>query len=143
MSARRVLTCVAIALLVGACTQDPNVQKQQYLERGISYQTEGKYNEAIIQLKNALQIDPKFVPALHAIGRAYRAKSWNVDAVKELQRVVDLEPANVAARVDLAQTYLDLDGWSAALEQADAIRRVAPDSVGELYVRGAALNGLG
>src|SRR6202008_1334830 len=135
--------CVLIALLLGACAQDPNVKKQQYLERGLSYQKDGKYNEAILQLKNALQIDPKFAAALHAIGRAYRAKSWNVDAMRELQRVVELEPDNLEARMDLAQAYLDLDGWNAALEQADAIRARSPESAAELYVRGAALNGKG
>ena len=72
MKTRCPRTCLVIVLLVGACTQDPNVKKLQYLQRGIAYHGEGKYNEAIIQLKNALQIDPKFVPALHAIGRAYR-----------------------------------------------------------------------
>src|SRR5947209_8696180 len=143
MTMRLLGTYLMIALLAGACTQDPNVKKQQYLQRGIAYQAEGKYNEAIIQLKNALQIDPKFAPALHAIGRAYRAKSWSVDALRELHRAVELEPDNVAARVDLGQVYLDLEGWSAAIEQADAIRLRAQDSPGELYIRGVALNGLG
>ena len=144
MGTRRSLkVCVLIALALGACTQDPNVKKQQYLERGLAYHKEGKYNEAILQLKNALQIDPKFARALHAIGRAYRAKSWSVDAMRELQRAVELEPDNLEARTDLAQAYLDLDGWNAALEQADAIRARAPDSAAELYVRGAALNGKG
>ena len=99
----RLEVCVLIALLLGACAQDPNVKKQQYLERGLAYQKEAKYNEAILQLKNALQIDPKFAPALHAIGRAYRAKSWSVDAMRELQRAVELEPDNLEARADLAQ----------------------------------------
>src|SRR5207245_3000613 len=120
-------TCLLIVLLAGACTEDPNVQKQQYLQQGIAYHTERKYNEAIIQLKNALQIDPKFAPALHAIGRAYRAKSWHVDAMRELRRAVELEPDDVAARADLAQVYLDLEIWSSAIEQADAIREKAPD----------------
>jgi len=143
MRKRRFHVLLLITLLLGACTQDPNVKKQQYLERGLAYHKEGKYNEAILQLKNALQIDPKFVPALHAIGRAYRAKSWTVDAMRELQRAVEAEPDNLEARADLAQAYLDLDGWNAALEQADAIKARAPESAAELYVRGAALNGKG
>ena len=139
----RLEVCVLIALLLGACAQDPNVKKQQYLERGLAYQNEAKYNEAILQLKNALQIDPKFAPALHAIGRAYRAKSWSVDAMRELQRAVELEPDNLEARADLAQAYLDLDGWNAALEQADAMGGRVPETAAELYVRAAALNGKG
>src|SRR5206468_15237 len=134
---------VVISLAVGACSQDPNVKKQQYLEQGIKYQAEGKSNEAVIQLKNALQIDPKFAPALHALGRAYRAKAWTLDALRELQRAVELEPTNVAARADLAQTYLDLEAWTAALEQANALGETDPGGAAALYVRGAALHGQG
>src|SRR4029453_11088508 len=108
MNAHYLRSCVAIALLlVGGCAQDPNIKKQQYLERGTKFLADGNYNEAVIELKNALQIDPKFAPALQAIGRAYRAKSWYGDAVKELQRAVELAPDNLGARVDLAQVYLD------------------------------------
>ena len=85
------------------------MKKRQYLERGTAYHADGKYNEAIIQLKNALQIDPKFGPALHALGRAYRAKSWGADALRELQRAVEIQPGNLEAHADLAQAYLDLE----------------------------------
>src|SRR5262245_65908614 len=143
MKTRCFTTCLLIVLLVGACTRDPDVTKRQYLQRGIAYHAEGKYNEAIIKLKNALQIDPKFAPALHAIGRAYRAKSWDLDAMRELRRAVELEPDNVAARADLAQVYLDLEIWSSAIEQADAIRERASVSAAELHIRGTGLNGQG
>src|SRR5688572_6830462 len=52
------LCIVLIGITVSACSQDPDVKKRQYLERGTAYHADGKYNEAIIQLKNALQIDP-------------------------------------------------------------------------------------
>src|SRR5262245_10226596 len=143
MKTRCFMTCLLIVLLVGACTQDPDVAKRQYLQQGIAYQADGKYNEAIIKFKNALQIDPKFAPALYAIGRAYRAKSWDLDAMRELRRAVELQPDDVAARADLAQVYLDLEMWNSAIEQADAIRDRAPGSAAELYIRGTALNGQG
>src|SRR5262245_19527633 len=112
---RDILRASSIAGLVGlvlvACTQDPNVKKQRYLEKGIAYQKDGKYNEEIIELRNALQIDPKFGPALLALGRAYRAKGWNADAARELQRAVEIQPDLAAARVDLGQTSLVLETW--------------------------------
>src|SRR5262245_54667151 len=132
-----------IVLLVAACTRDPDVTKREYLQQGIAYYAEGKYNEAIIKFKNALQIDPKFTPALHAIGRAYRAKSWDLDAMRELRRAVELQPDDVVARAHLAQVYLDLEIWNSAIEQADAIRERTPVSAAELYIRGTALNGQG
>ena len=109
MKTRWASICLLAGLVLAGCTQDPNVKKQQYLERGTKYYAEGKYNEAIIQLKNAVQIDPKFVPALHALGRAYREKHWSSDALRLLQLTVELKPDDQAARLDLAQLYLELE----------------------------------
>ena len=138
-----VVLWLVVGCVVAACAQDPNVKKQQYLERGVKYHAEGKHNEAILQFKNALQIDPKFVPAALALGRAYRAKSWSSDAVRELRRAVELDPANLPARRELAEIYLDIDAWDSALAQAKAIEERAPDDPGVLYIRGAALQGKG
>src|SRR5687767_14949764 len=118
---RAFVLSLALGFLVLGCTQDPNVKKQQYLERGAKYHAEGKHNEAIIQFKNALQIDPKFVPAALALGRAYRAKSWSTDAGRELRRATELDPANLDARLELGQIYLDVEAWESALGQAKAI----------------------
>ena len=44
---------IAFLVILGAagCTTDPEVKKQQYAERGRDYLSEGKHNEAIIELK--------------------------------------------------------------------------------------------
>src|SRR5882724_5522931 len=86
-----------MALLVGACTRDPAIAKQSHLQKARAYYAKSQYNEAIIELKNALQIDPKFSPAVHLIGRAYTAKAWYLDATRELRRAVELDPDNLEA----------------------------------------------
>src|SRR4029453_3565187 len=77
---------VVAALLAGlaACGHNPTASKQRALARGEQYLKDGKVNEAIIELRNAVQVHKNFVPALHALGRAYLAKSWFADAVREL-----------------------------------------------------------
>src|SRR4030095_7903817 len=121
-----VLGLVASLVLTG-CFQDPQVKKQQHLERGSRYLSDGKYNEAIVELKNALQIDPKFVPALHALGRAYYAKGWYPDAVRELSRASEGEPGSIEIRLLLGQAYLATGDTRRAEELAEAIRRLEPD----------------
>ena len=54
---------VLSTLVFLACAQDPVVKKQQHFDRGSRHLEQGKYNEAVIELKNALQLDPNFVPA--------------------------------------------------------------------------------
>src|SRR5205823_10500983 len=115
------ITAGCLGLLASGCTRDPAVAKQRHLEKAQAYYAKKQYNEAIIEVKNALQIDPKFAPAVHLIGRAYAAKAWHLDAMRELGRAVELQPDNIAARVDLGRSYIKLEGWADALKEADAI----------------------
>src|ERR1700730_10072738 len=77
-----VVVLLAVVTLLGsaACSQSPEVKKEKALERGERYLKEGKINEAIIEIRIALQIDPEFAPALRALGEASAEKSWNYDA---------------------------------------------------------------
>ena len=132
-----------LALLIGGCTRDPAVLKQRHFEKAQTYYSQGQYNEAIIELKNALQIDPKFSAAAHLIGRAYAAKAWHLDAVQELRRAVELEPDNLEAHIDLGRAYVAIEAWEDALREALTIASKDPANGSALYFRAAALNARG
>jgi tetratricopeptide (TPR) repeat protein len=119
-----VLTCLA-ALLTG-CSRDPNVRKQKYLESGQRYFDEGKYREAIIQYRNATQVDGRFADAHYQLAQAYlKVKDWQ-HAYTELSRTVELEPENYKAHVDLAN-LLSADGEvKAAQEHVDLLLQKQP-----------------
>src|SRR5439155_11195239 len=96
MLTRLISVALLLAMAATGCVQDPNSRKNGYLEEGIRYHRAGKYNEAVVALKNALQIDPQFAAARHLLGRTYKAKPWNGDAIRELQRALDLQPDDVS-----------------------------------------------
>ena len=51
--------CVLVWMLVGpAYSADPQAKKTAYIEKAEAYSKDGKYAEAVIELKNAVQIDP-------------------------------------------------------------------------------------
>ena len=89
-----------LALILNGCTQDPAIAKQRHLEKATAYYAKSQYNEAIVELKNVLQIDPKFPPAVHLIGRAYAAKAWHLDAARELRRAARKVPHHRVTRVE-------------------------------------------
>jgi len=135
---RRLASLVLLlAMAATGCVQDPNSRKNGYLDEGIRYYRAGKYNEAVIALKNALQIDPRFVAARHLMGRTYKAKSWNADAIRELQRALELQPDDVSIRVDLGQAYLDIEAYSYALAEGKAIQERAAGNAFGPYLIGA------
>ena len=57
---------LGIGFLLAGCSRSPG----QYLERGNKYLAEEKYNEAILEYKNALKKDPRFAEAHYQIGIA-------------------------------------------------------------------------
>ena len=119
LSALIIVGCLAV--LIGGCTQNPAVAKQRHLDKAKGYYAKQQYNEAIIELKNALQIDPKFPPAVHLIGRAYTAKAWHLDAAREFRRAVELEPDNLEAHIDLGRACVAIEAWEDALRESAAI----------------------
>src|SRR5262245_39783555 len=126
---RRTLSVgILIGVIALGCSQPPAVKKQRYLEQGTAFYNQGKYNEAIIELRNALQLDQECAPALHLLGRAYRAKSWHVDAVRELGRAAGADPDNVDIQVDLGRAYLDLELWDAAEAQGKKVQAKDPSN---------------
>ena len=131
------------ALGAAACAQDPSIKQQRALERGHAYLAQEKYNEAIIELKNALQIDPMSGVALHALGRAYMGKAWYADALRELQRAVELRPDFAPARIELGRVYLEFEAWNEALAQGEAVREKDTANAHALYLIGAGHLGSG
>src|SRR5215813_7795277 len=91
-----------MAALVTGCSRDPNVRKQKYVESGQRYYEEGKYREAIIQFRNATQVDGRFTEAHYALAQAYETvQDWQ-RAYAELFRTLELDPENYKAHLEIA-----------------------------------------
>lgn len=136
-SVRLLLACCVLTSLFTACSRDPNVRKQKYLDSGEKYFAEGRYREASIQYLNAIQIDPRFAQAHYDLSQAYLKQGDGQRAFQELLRTVDLAPDNYRAHTDLANlldTVRSPDGTAPedALKQAkthlDIIREKQPNT---------------
>src|SRR5262245_10550022 len=90
-------------LLLAACSTDPAKKKIAYLDSGDKYITASKYNEAVIEYRNAIQIDPSFAKAHYKLALAYLNLNNRDNAYRELQQAVALNPSNSDAQLSLAQ----------------------------------------
>ncbi len=82
-------------LFLTACNRDPNVRKQKYFDSGDKYFADGKYREAEIQYRNALQIDSRFAQAHYQLGQTYLRLADSYRAFQELSRTVELDPPTI------------------------------------------------
>src|SRR5438876_711172 len=126
-SFRLFLVLACLAAFLTACSRDPNVRKQKYFESGQRYFDEGRYREAIIQLRNATLVDGRYTEAHYQLGQAYvKVQDWQ-HAYAELSRTLELDPENYKAHADIAN-LLSADGQvKAAQEHVDLLLEKQPN----------------
>jgi tetratricopeptide (TPR) repeat protein len=122
---RAVIHSLLVVTLMAAfdvgCSRDPNVRKQRYFESGQRYLQKGKYPEAVIQFRNALQVDSSYADAHYQLARVYsRMEQWT-PAYHELARTVELQPENYPARLDLANLLIAGHQLKEAQEHTDVL----------------------
>ncbi|MEO7143336.1 MAG: tetratricopeptide repeat protein [Bryobacteraceae bacterium] len=100
------IAIASILLASAACTRDPVVQAQNHLKYGNRMFDLGKYKEASIMYRRALQKNPRFGEAYYRLGLTDIKLSAYGEAVRALQRAVELEPNNADASGRLADIYL-------------------------------------
>src|SRR6266446_1296170 len=132
-----------------SCSQSPDAVKREALNRAEQYQSQGKLDEAIIEWRQALAVDPALVEARHALGRAYATKLWYRDATTELLAAQELAPQSVAISADLGRVLIELGAFKGARAQAERIQQSEPADrayrqlVAERPTDASALAGLG
>ena len=120
----RTSAVLAVSLLVGltlGCHRDPNKVKQRYLDSGKRYADQGKLKEASIQFQNALKIDRNFAEAYYQLSKVNLKQGALMPAYADLMRVVDLQPGNLPARIDLGNLLLAGKQPDKAADQANAV----------------------
>jgi len=117
----RTLIVVAMALVaLSSCNRDPNVAKRRYLESGNKYFDKGKYKEAVLMYRDALQKDKRFGQAHYRLGLAYFKMNSVQEGVRSLRRAIEFLPANDPARWDamikISSIFVTLGGRDKQLQ---------------------------
>ena len=137
------LSSVAVGCLLAlACQADPSVRKQQYLENGNKYFAEGKYAYAIIEYRNAADIDPSFGEARKQLAEAYARSNDPRRAFDEYIFAADLLPGDVQLQLTAGEYALTVRRPEHALVRADKALKQEPNNIQAHLLRGNALAGL-
>jgi tetratricopeptide (TPR) repeat protein len=108
------------------------------MERGDEYVENGENEEAIIEFRNVLQIDPNHAPAHEALSIAYLAVNKSREAYWEMSETVRLDPSNVEARLRYGTVSSAIGEQDIAREQAEAILEIEPGKAQAYMLRAQA-----
>lgn len=131
-----VLVC---ATLAGGCSKDPEVAKREYLTSGNTYFEQGKYAEATVEYRNAIQQDPRFGEARYKLAETHVKLNQPLEAYREYIRAADLLPANLDAQMKAAGMLLAAGRFLDAQTRAEKALAIAPKHVEAQLIRAAAL----
>jgi tetratricopeptide (TPR) repeat protein len=126
VKARISLLMVAIPLLLLGCSRDPNVRKAEYVAKGKTYYAAARYEEAVIEFKNAIQIDSRYAEAHYQLGRAYQGLRLTESAYREFESAVTLDPANRDAKLQLAGLLIARRRFADAEKMAQSVANEDP-----------------
>ncbi len=115
---------VSVVLSLAACSRNA----QQYLASGDKSFKAGKYSEAVIYYRNAVQVNPKLAQAHYGLARAYLKSASFQDALKEFQSTVDLDPGNSEAQLQLATLLLTGRKYDEAKAAAGKVLTADPNN---------------
>ena len=88
------VVCLLFLLTVSACGGDVQAKKNTHLQPGDAYFADGKYAEAVIEFKNAIQLVPQDAHAHYKLGLAYLKRGGLPNLQKsfqEFKKAADLE----------------------------------------------------
>jgi len=124
------------AALLTACS-GVDARKHEFLQRGQTYYKQKNYDKARVELRNALQIDPKFVEARFLAGQIGEKRNDIREAAGQYQAAVDANPKYQPARAALARIYVIGGLRDKAQELCDQGLKDDPSNAALLTVRGA------
>lgn len=140
---RGVASAAFCATILAACDGGAT-SEQESLEKARAHVDAGDGSAAIIELKNALQLNPQNTDARALLGELYFRGGDPASAAKELQRARELGREDDKLRLLLAQSRLQIGEYQPILDDVTAEQPINDDIGAELVaVRGQALFGVG
>jgi tetratricopeptide (TPR) repeat protein len=97
---------VAVVVLCAACLFGCGRSARQYLDRGNQLFAAGKYDDAVLNYRNAINKSPTLGEAHYRLGLVFLKKGTVNEAYQELNRAVALDPKNNSAKVEFANLCL-------------------------------------
>lgn len=127
---------------IPACSGDPEIAKGEHFARANRHLEQKEYNEAIIEYRNAIKLDPAFGDARFKLAEAYVAAGDRQNALREFVRAGDLLPDNVDVQMKTGSILLGAGRFNEAKVVAEKVLKKTPANARAQVLLGYSLAGL-
>jgi len=131
--------CVGLAALQFAGCSSREQRAQNYYNSGMSYLAKKEFVKARLELRNALQLKGDMIEAWRALAKIdEHDHNWQALA-GSLRKIIELDPKEVAARVQLSKLLLLGGAFDRALKLANDAGKLEPKNANILALKAATL----
>lgn len=126
---RCVVPLCCLGLLLTGCSQDPAAREARFLQRGKQYLDKKDFDRAILEFRNASQVQPKDAEPFYQLGVAYLAAHRTGQAVDALRRATELKPTHKQAQLRLSELMIQSRNsqvWSEAVNRLGQVLAADP-----------------
>ncbi|HEX7217255.1 MAG TPA: cytochrome c3 family protein [Methylomirabilota bacterium] len=116
---------------------------ESHLNLALLYGAQRRTAEAEAELRTALVLDPRFVPAAVNLADLYRAGGRDPEGERVLRDVLAADPRSAAAHHALGLLLVRAKRQADALRELETAARLAPDRARYTYVYAIGLDGAG
>ena len=131
--------CAFGLILIGVGCGSDETRIAEFREKGNQYIEQEQYEEAIIEFRSVLQLDPNDVDAHRNLAEAYFYTDRAREGYWELSETVRLDPDDVDSRIQYTAITMAGGRFDEVLESADAIIAIEPENAAAHRFRGQAL----
>ena len=133
-----VIILLLCTTMFAGCATDEE-KKLSHFKKGQAYFEKGEYKAALLEYKNAVKIDPRFIAANLEMAKTQVNLGDAGGAYRSYRRVSELAPDNLEARIALVKFYLLERKLDEAASDIDFIlQKETAEPRGALVARGAA-----
>lgn len=133
---KTVLLCIIITF--SGCSSE-NDKKLSHIERGKAYFEKEEYKAAIIEYKNAIQIDPEDIESYRLLAAAATKSGDLQEAFKTLSHIERVNPEDSDVTIQLATMYFLGKNTEEATVRVDRILEKEPQNIKALYLKSGIL----
>ncbi len=128
-------------------THRSNVREAEVrYNRGIAYQKQGQWADAIQEFNEAVRLKPDYGQAYNNMGTSYQFQGKRDRAIAAYQRAVEVQPRLIEAHHNLGNLYLMQGKIQEAIHAYKQVIRIRPDlpqahvDLGRAYIMGGRLD---
>src|SRR5437667_6591446 len=126
------LLMLAAALATGGCDRAQRYTDQEYVQKARAFQDQGKLDSALIELKNALQKNPKNSEARWRLAGIYISQGLGEPAENELKKARELGMDSEALKIPMGQALLLQGFYPRVLAEIQPGPQSPPENVAKI-----------